>query len=267
VSLPYFPMYPSDFEAKTSHLTIAEDGAYNRLLRICWMTPGCTMPADEAWIMRRARALTEGDIAAVLAVLSEFFTVSNGRYSNARLMKEWLAANDAHSKRKSAGAKGGKAKAAHLKEISPSNAKAMLKQPEPEPEPYKRDTNVSLVLVQPDRFEEFWQQYPHRNGAKKGKASAQKSWQRAIKARASPEQIIAGAMRYAGDRQVLSGYAKDPATWLNNQGWSDEIEQPKPPSGNPPRPSFSATLHAALDAAPVGASLIDRSRRDPFAQR
>jgi hypothetical protein len=131
----------------------------------------------------------------------------------------------------------------------------------------KRDTNVSLALVQPDRFEEFWQQYPHRNGAKKGKASAQKSWQRAIKARASPEQIIAGAMRYAGDRQVLSGYAKDPATWLNNQGWSDEIEQPKPPSGNPPRPSFSATLHAALDAAPVGASLIDRSRRDPFAQR
>jgi uncharacterized protein YdaU (DUF1376 family) len=31
MSLPYFPMYPTDFEAKTSHLTLAEDGAYNRL--------------------------------------------------------------------------------------------------------------------------------------------------------------------------------------------------------------------------------------------
>jgi uncharacterized protein YdaU (DUF1376 family) len=57
MSLPYFPMYPSDFEAKTSHLTLLEDGAYNRLLRLCWMTPGCSIPADEAWIMRRKTLL------------------------------------------------------------------------------------------------------------------------------------------------------------------------------------------------------------------
>jgi uncharacterized protein YdaU (DUF1376 family) len=152
MSLPYFPMYPSDFEAKTSHLTIAEDGAYNRLLRICWMTPGCTMPADEAWIMRRARAVTDDDKAAVLAVLAEFFTIENGRYSNAKLMRVFREANEAHEKRKNAGSKGGKAKAANYKDILPSNAKAMLKQPEPEPEPYisNRDTNVSLALSAPE---------------------------------------------------------------------------------------------------------------------
>ena len=88
MSLPYFPMYPTDFEAKTSHLSIAEDGAYNRLLRICWMTPGCSMPADEAWIMRRARAVSEADQEAVRAILSEFFTIEKGRYSNARLTRE-----------------------------------------------------------------------------------------------------------------------------------------------------------------------------------
>ena len=55
MSLPYFPMYPSDFEAKTSHLTLEEDGAYNRLLRLCWMTPGASIPDDDAWIMRRMR--------------------------------------------------------------------------------------------------------------------------------------------------------------------------------------------------------------------
>ena len=32
--LPYFPLYPTDFEADTSHLTLEEDGAYNRLLRL-----------------------------------------------------------------------------------------------------------------------------------------------------------------------------------------------------------------------------------------
>ena len=100
----------------------------------------------------------------------------------------------------------------------------------------KRDTNVSLALLAPeneppDRFDDFWQQYPHRNGAKKGKASAQKAWAKAVKARASPDQIIAGAMRYAGDRQVIEGYAKDPATWLNGKGWNDEIEQHHNSSG------------------------------------
>ena len=150
MSLPYFPMYPSDFEAKTSHLTIAEDGAYNRLLRICWMTPGCTMPADEAWIMRRARAVTDDDKAAVLAVLAEFFTVENGRYSNAKLMRIFHEANEVHEKRKNAGAKGGRAKSLKSNATASSNAKAMPKQPEPEPEPYKeRDTNVSLVPFAP----------------------------------------------------------------------------------------------------------------------
>lgn len=135
MSLPYFPMFPSDFEAKTSHLTLAEDGAYNRLLRICWMTPGCSIPTDEAWIMRRVRAFTEADKEAVRDVLGEFFTANDGRYSNAKLTRIWLEANEAHEKRKNAGSRGGKAKALKTKETGSSNAKAMLKQPEPEPEP------------------------------------------------------------------------------------------------------------------------------------
>jgi uncharacterized protein YdaU (DUF1376 family) len=134
MSLPYFPMYPTDFEAKTSHLSIAEDGAYNRLLRICWMAPGCSMPADEAWVMRRVRAVSEADQEAVRAILSEFFTIEKGRYSNARLTREWNAANEAHEKRKNAGTKGGLAKGAKTNKKMSSNAKAMPKQPEPEPE-------------------------------------------------------------------------------------------------------------------------------------
>lgn len=134
MSLPYFPMFPADFEAKTSHLSLAEDGAYNRLLRICWMSPGCTIPNDEAWIFRRCRAHSEPEREAVRAVLAEFFTATAGRLSNARLLKEWNAANEAYSKRANAGSKGGKAKALKGNGKAPSNAKAMLKQPEPEPD-------------------------------------------------------------------------------------------------------------------------------------
>ncbi|MGH3055781.1 MAG: DUF1376 domain-containing protein, partial [Gaiellaceae bacterium] len=47
--LPFLPLWIAKYEAKTSHLSFAEDGAYMRLLRLCWVTPGGTLPADDAW--------------------------------------------------------------------------------------------------------------------------------------------------------------------------------------------------------------------------
>lgn len=135
MSLPYFPMYAKDFEGKTSHLSLAEDGAYNRLLRLMWMTPGCSIPADDAWIMRRMRCNKSEYNRVVKVVLDEFFTRENGRFSNARLCQEYEAAKNAHEKRVSAGKKGGKAKSLKNNETGSSKAEAMLKQPEPEPEP------------------------------------------------------------------------------------------------------------------------------------
>ena len=135
MSLAYFPLYPDDFEADTAHLTLCEDGAFNRLLRLCWRTPGCSVPSDRAWVYRRMRAHNEADQKVVETVIAEFFKDDGERLSNARLSKEWAAANEAHTRRKSAGAKGGKAKALKTNETAPSNATPMLKQPEPEPEP------------------------------------------------------------------------------------------------------------------------------------
>jgi uncharacterized protein YdaU (DUF1376 family) len=153
-------MYPSDFEAKTSHLTLLEDGAYNRLLRLCWMTPGCSIPADEAWIMRRVRARDEAEIDAVRTVLGEFFRVIKGRYSNARLTREFIAATEAHEKRKKAGSKGGLSKSLKTNESGPSNAIAKPKQPEPEPEqePEKKeeDTSVSSKKERGSRLPDDW---------------------------------------------------------------------------------------------------------------
>ena len=145
MSLAYFPMYPDDYEADTAHLTLAEDGAYNRLLRLCWRTPGCSIPADRAWIYRRMRAHTEADQAVIETVLDEFFDLREGRLSNARLMKEWLAGNEAHARRVKAGSKGGKTKALKTNKTEASNAVAKPKQPEPEPEPYTQETDVSCV--------------------------------------------------------------------------------------------------------------------------
>jgi uncharacterized protein YdaU (DUF1376 family) len=130
-------------------LSLAEDGAFNRLLRLCWRTPGCSVPADRAWVYRRLRAHTEADQAIIETILTEFFREADGRLSNARLTKEWLAANEAHTRRKSAGAKGGKAKALKTNETALSNATPMLKQPEPEPEPEEVTTANAVVAHTP----------------------------------------------------------------------------------------------------------------------
>lgn len=150
MSIPYFPMYPADFEADTSHLTLEEDGAYNRLLRLMWMTPGCSLPNDPAWIARRMRVDFETFCRVISPLIEEFLTVKNGRIISPRLRAEYEKADETYRKRSEAGKKGGRPKGIENKseqaKAGLSLEKAGPKQPEPEPEPepfVKEDTNVS----------------------------------------------------------------------------------------------------------------------------
>lgn len=77
-------------------------------------------------------------------------------------------------------------------------------------------------------FEAFWQAFPKREG----KRTAFLAWQRAKK-RANVAAIMDGAKAYAVARANQdSRYTKQPATWLNGDGWADE--QPKEKKGVPP---------------------------------
>lgn len=239
MSLPYFPMFPTDFEAKTSHLSLAEDGAYNRLLRLAWMTPGCSLPADRAWVYRRLRAHSEADQAVVEAVIGEFFTEENGRLSNARLTKEWLAANAAHDRRKQAGAKGGKAKALKLQENGPSNATTMLKQPEPEPEPLvERDKSLSRACAD-QTVESIWKILPKRKRAGTSKPKLAKVVARLLKAGKDPASIIAAVSNcYSEARHTEDDGQFAPAvySWLADgiwENWLTEAETGAPPQEIP----------------------------------
>ena len=80
MSLPYFPFYSDRFEAATSHLTIEEDGVYNRLLRLCWVTLGMSIPDSDQWIMRRMRVDAATFSRVVSPIISEFFVRESGRF-------------------------------------------------------------------------------------------------------------------------------------------------------------------------------------------
>lgn len=218
--LPYYKAYPRDFVEGTIGLPFEVKCAYRVVIDLIYMQGG-RLPDDARYIAGHLGcSLRRWNLIRSELIDRGKLVVSGGFLSNYRADKELETLSKFREKQSENASKTRK---------NNGLQKPWLNHTEPEPDIEKRDTNVSLALVahdpvEPDRFSEFWDQYPHRNGAKKGKAAAQKSWQKAIKARASPDQIIAGAMRYAGDRQVLQGYAKDPSTWLNNKGWEDEIE-------------------------------------------
>ena len=107
----------------------------------------------------------------------------------------------------------------------PSNAVAMAKQPEPEPEPYISKTNV---LLRDGLFQEFWDAFPHRNGAKKDRAKVKAKWDRLAKASVDLKSIVRAAFDYRSDAAVSRGYGKAPLTWLNGECWNDEIEKVSP---------------------------------------
>ena len=111
-------MYPSDFEADTSHLSLEEDGAFNRLLRIMWMTPGCSIPDDEIWIRRRMRVDQDTFNRVVVPVISEFMKRQGGRVLSPRLTREFKKLDETSRRRSDAGKKGGRPQAVENKHIN-----------------------------------------------------------------------------------------------------------------------------------------------------
>ncbi|PCJ24126.1 MAG: hypothetical protein COA96_10295 [SAR86 cluster bacterium] len=235
MSLPYFPMYPKDFEGKTSHLTLEEDGAYNRLLRLQWMNPTCRLPNDDAWIMRRMRVDKKAFDRVVKVIISEFFTTKGAYLYSPKLLEVYKQSGVAHSKRVKAGKQGGHSKARNYKHKDPSNAVAMPYQPEPEPEPIREITTTLVssndVPASPKgedknqftkEFETIWPHYPR-------KVSKKQSLINYIKARkkfsyddiAKPLREFIDATMKFGDPENMIHFS----TWLQQERFSDEDQQ------------------------------------------
>ena len=124
--MPSLPLFVDDYEAATAHLSLEEDGAYMRLLRICWRTPGCSVPDDRAWIMRRMRTDEATYERLIEPLIEEFFQRAKGRIFQNRLREEFEYVSALSERRKSAGKKGGSAKSQKNKRNDPSKASVLL---------------------------------------------------------------------------------------------------------------------------------------------
>ena len=103
------------------------------------------------------------------------------------------------------------------------------------PEPSRTIKEPSLSRIH--SFEAFWDAYPHRDG-KRGKKPSAAKFERVIAAGVSAQTVIDAAKRYAADKRVRDGFAKDPITWLNQAGWEDEIASSPAKAASPTRNEF-----------------------------
>lgn len=218
--LPYYKAYPRDFLEATAGWDFELKGAYRLLLDLIYMHGGTL--ADDArfisghlgcsvkrWNLTRAALMGKGKI----------YVIGNS-LANLRADKELEMLRrfqDKQSENASVPRK--------INGLGEAMAKPKPSHTEPEPEVRKREGKPSLALVpKAARFDEFWAAYPHRGGAKRGRKPAEAKYLAAVKAGASEQDIIDGAKRAAMDRQVRAGFARDPTTWLNQDGWNDEID-------------------------------------------
>lgn len=221
MTFPYMSMYWGDYLRDTTHLTTEEHGAYLLLIARYWSS-GSALPDDDRFLSRVV-GLSLKRWKHARPVLQSFFNVENGTWAHSRIERELRNAAEKHEAKSKNGSLGGTASWRKRKENQQngsSNASISLKQPEPEPEPYIN--NHSNGAVAQSAFEDFWKVYPRRDGPNPRKP-AKLSFDRAVKAGADPQMIIAAAKQFAitESKNIGSRFMPQAVTWLNQERWKD----------------------------------------------
>ena len=115
--LPYFPFYPADWISSPRNmcLTLAQQGAYMRLLCFCWTSGDCSLPGDPEQL--RALSTLDEHLFSSVRVLFEQHPTKTGYVTNKRLYKEWVKAVDLRVKKSQAGKKSGESRRTGVQQV------------------------------------------------------------------------------------------------------------------------------------------------------
>lgn len=101
----YYKRHVGDYARKAGHLTMLEHGAYNLILDAYYDREQAPTRAEA---LRIARARSPEEIAAVDAVLADFFTISDDRYVQSRVEEEFAKAEEVAKQNAANGKLGGR---------------------------------------------------------------------------------------------------------------------------------------------------------------
>jgi uncharacterized protein YdaU (DUF1376 family) len=105
----FYKRFIGDIQAKTGHLSLAEFGAYDRLLDHCYSTEQ-PLPDDLDAVCRIARAMTKEERKAVETVLRQFFTLTDAGFVQPRVLEMLAEAKPKIDANRENGKKGGRPK-------------------------------------------------------------------------------------------------------------------------------------------------------------
>jgi len=210
----YYSFHVSDYIHDTAHLSDDEDLAYRRLLDL-YYTQEKPIPNKTHEVARRIR-MGKKEVA-VQTVLEEFFMYSQEHdFWFHKRCDETIAAYQAKAERNRAiGKLGGRPKA--NPNDNPDKTQKVSKQ-NPNHKPITNNQEPKNIYT--SSFEEFWSIYP----SKTGKGEAYKSWKRINPDKQLTETILSSVNTYKESKRVKDGFIKNPATWLNQRCWEDEVE-------------------------------------------
>lgn len=273
----YYRRYPGDYGRDTSHLSLAEHGAYTLLMDHYYSTekPIKTQPD---MLYRLCRAFSDEERAAVLRVADEFFPIGeDGLRHNARADRQIPKERKAIDSARENGKLGGRPVAPVVTESvvgaqPDQNPPVMIigtgsepgSKTHPHPLPIKEEAR-SKAIAQPvaRRFDEFWLAYPNR----KGKAGALAKWKANGYDEIADKILEDVRRRQVLDRDWLRGFIPHGKTYVNSKGWEDDIPTIRQENGNGThQPAESASGRAERKGNEHLARLEEAERRgnDPL---
>ncbi len=254
----FMPVYIADYLGDTSHLGMAEHGAYLLLLFHYWRTQQA-LPDDEQQLQRITRG-SKAEWKAVAPTVRAFFkeTTINGVrvLVHSRVEREMAEAKKRSEAKRNASRIANGVRWASQTDNSGTDLESRTAPPSPSPSP-SHSANAEKSISATSRanparsknllngnlkdFEEFWRAYPKR--VKRG--AAEKAYLKALQL-ADAATILVGAKRYAEIRKGEDDqYTSHATTWLNGKCWLDEF--PSGESANTVDPEFAAALAAEAE--------------------
>lgn len=217
----YYTFHPKDYMSKTSFLDPLEDLAYRRMLDYQYLNES-PLPDDINEIAMLINMRTECE--RIATVLRYFFELTDDGYVNDRAEQEIAKYQEKSDKaRKSANARWKQtgAKANKNKGSSDDDANALRTECEGNANHKPLTTNQEPITGLP--FDGFWNAYDYKKG---GLAKPKAKWQSLT---IEQQQLIMAHVPNYVKSTPNKSYRKYPMTYLNNEGWLDEITE----SGNP----------------------------------
>jgi uncharacterized protein YdaU (DUF1376 family) len=107
---PALPLWTDAYLGDTTHLKTIEHGAYLLLLMTAWRTRDCTLPDDDRLLARYARCQSN-QWKRMRPVLSEFFEIKNGFWTQKRLRDERVFVEQVRQRQSEKGKLSARAKA------------------------------------------------------------------------------------------------------------------------------------------------------------